>query len=291
MLASTELPLHRVGLRYIVTPYVERFEIERYFRPIATRLGADLGVPVTIEVAPTYGEQLERVATRAVELVTLSPLNYVIARQRVPELVPVASEIIAGSPTYSSFIVVRADDGAMRLADLRGRRVVFVDERSASGFLFPYVSLLDAGIDPERDLGGVSFAGTHAAAAMDVLLGRADAAAVASTLFVEEPNTSAGTALDVGALRILYKSATLPLDVTCAVGLSESAVAKVRTAFLRINTRTAAGRDVLGRGRRITGFMAVDDRLYDDIRRALARVSAHRARHGFQPTAVSLRSP
>lgn len=87
-----------------------------------------------------------------------------------------------GGPGYSLFggvIFTRADRNDIRtLSDLKGRIFVAVDRNSFGGWQAAWREMLRQGLDPEKDLKRLDFAGTHDAVVKAVLEGRADAGTV-----------------------------------------------------------------------------------------------------------------
>ena len=286
-LTEEDLPRGRKELTFSSTPYLGEQQIVRAFQPIAAHLSEALGVPVRFKLARTYKELIERTAAGELDIIQLSPLSYVLARDQVKDLRLLASSLSFGATTYSSFFVVRSDDRISSLDDLRRRRVAFVDERSGSGFLFPYAALGREGIDPERDLEMV-FTGSHDRSIDELIAGKVDAAAVSSGTL---NNARRGEVIGVGSLRILHKAGRIPYDALCTNGaIPESGARKIAAAFGRLNTRTRKGRQALYRARGLTGWVRVDDRRYDEIRRILTTVRPRRWR-GWRAERVELPGP
>ena len=82
-----------------------------------------------------------------------------------------------GALTYRAALLVRADSDAPRVPSLRGARAAWADPYSASGYLFPQLHLLAAGIDPRYDFASESYYGSAAAACRAVVDGDADVCA------------------------------------------------------------------------------------------------------------------
>ena len=280
-LRSDDLPAGKTELILAATPYLGDVGTIEAFEPVAAAIGKLLGVPVRFRTAKTYAELIDRTAKGEYDIIQLSPLSYVLARARVPGLRLVASSLSFGTASYSSFLVVRGDSEIHSLEDLlpkvRGTRsrprLALVDERSGSGFLLPYAAFLDHGLDPERDL-DVRLLGSHEDAVEAVKRGEADIAGVSSGTL---NSVRRGEVIGPGNLRILFKAGRLPYDALCvAPGLSEDVARRVASAFARLDTREASGREALRLARGLTGWIATDDERYDVLRTTLERVRARK---------------
>jgi phosphonate transport system substrate-binding protein len=84
------------------------------------------------------------------------------------------------SPTYQSQILVRADSGITDLKGLQGKKFAFVDTLSASGYVYPLLTIKNkVGQEPRTFFApnGIIFAGGHPQAALAVYQGTVDGAA------------------------------------------------------------------------------------------------------------------
>ncbi len=270
-LEAVDLPAEQTRLRLGVTPYLTLKRLHSQFQPVADALAADTGVPVDLVLADSYENLVQRVAIGTVDLALLSPLSYVEARHRDPKLQLLARTLSYGSVDYSSYVLVRADDPAQSLTDLKKRRIAWVDVLSTSGFLFPYAAFLDHGMDPEHDFAEVVWAGTHSDALRLLLERKVDAAAVSSGTLAEDTN---GAGAEV---RILHKAGRIPYDALCArSALPASGARKIAVAFQRLDTRTRRGREVLAHAPGVSGWIAASDDDYRNVRAIAEQVQAYR---------------
>ena len=278
-LDAVDLPAGQTVLHLGVTPYSTPAILRAELQPIADYLRDVLGVPVELHIASNYEDLVAQFAEGKVDISLFSPLSYVQARRRVPDLHLLARSLSYGATSYASYVLVRVDDPARSLADLKGRRIAWVDPFSTAGYLFPYDALLADGVDPERDLRSAYFAGTHEAALAALLLGQVDATAVSSsTLIMKRGDPSLG--LDLGSLRILARTGRIPYDATCArPAIPASGVRKIAWALQGLDTRSRRGRAVLAAAEGLTGWIPAEDDVYDGVRAVLDRVQAHRERH------------
>ncbi|MGM0576803.1 MAG: phosphate/phosphite/phosphonate ABC transporter substrate-binding protein [Myxococcota bacterium] len=263
------LPGGREKLRFGVAPTMGREVALREFSPIAEFLEHELGVPVEMLIATSYGDLIDQVDAEKVDLALLPPLSYVLARERSDDVHLLMSVINRGRTHYSAFILVRMDDPASSLEDLMGRRIAFVDRSSTSGYLMPRAALLPKDIVPERDFEETIFTGSHVRAIRMLARGEVDAAATATGMLhvARRLGEEAPESERLGHLRILYKTGRVPYDALCTVGdLPEEVLAKLEGAFLAMNTRNPEARAFLSATHGITGWAPAEDDFYDGVR-------------------------
>ncbi len=266
--AEARVAVPEERLRFAVTPIATKSVMEREYGPLTAHLAESLAVPVELVIPESYADITDRVVNGDVDAAILSPLAYVLTARRREGLRVIATPIAQGAPTYASYILVREDSGLAELEDLEGGSIAFVDRRSTSGFLYPYAFLLEQGIEPEEFFGKIEFKGDHAAVIEALRTKKVDAGATfaAATEFLD----TKGSPPD---LRILAKTGRIPYDAVVVVpSVSETTAERLREALLALNTRTEQGRQILRSSSGINGFLAADDRHYDDIRRVLERV-------------------
>ena len=239
---AADLPEGRQGLTFGVAPFLGNEKAQLAYRPLARYLSRVLGVPVELVVGSSYQDLIDKVVGNAIDVAILPPASYVLAKQRAPKLQLLASQIAYGATSYSSYILVRADDSAQTLGDLADRRMAFVDKRSTSGYLFPYAAFLNAGVDPTTAFSGIVYAGEHLRTIRLLLKDQVDAAATASGMMnVSRRDYKSG--LDAASTRILVNAGRIPYDALCAgAQLPASGARKLAWAFIGVSTRTSLGR-------------------------------------------------
>jgi phosphate/phosphite/phosphonate ABC transporter binding protein len=260
-------------LHFGVTPYLPEEILISEYEPLMEYLSSHLGIPVRLVVAGDYDDLVKRLERSEVDLAALTPLSYVRAKREDPSLNLLLSEIIRGTTTYTAYIIVHRDSGIDRLEDLRGKRFVFVDLNSASGYLFPYAFFLKNGIAPETFFKDTLFSGNHVEAIRLITEKQADAAAISSN--------SLTTARDAGirtrSLRIFKKTGRIPHDTICArAGLDPELTRQVRQLLLDLDTRTEQGRRIFGEAIGINGWVQGRDKDYAPVREVLDMVEQHR---------------
>ncbi len=144
-------------------------------RQFADALSARAGKKIGVTITPDYERLLDGLLLGAVSVAWMPPLLHVRAADKGAPLACVSQR--AGALSYRAALLVRADSHRTSVRALRGGRAAWADPYSASGYLFPQLHLLAAGVDPRYDLASERYHGSAAAACRAVVDGDADVAA------------------------------------------------------------------------------------------------------------------
>ncbi|GAF08536.1 phosphonate ABC transporter phosphate-binding periplasmic component [Paenibacillus pini JCM 16418] len=193
--------------------------LEAKTKPLEKLLGDKLGIPVHVTVSPDYNTIVEAMASKQVDVGFLPPNAYVLAhdKKKTVDLLLQAQRYGVKDETgedttdkvdfYKSMIIVKKDSPIQSLKDLKGKKIGWQNVTSSAGYVFPAAELKQEGIDPDKDVQGVTIKG-HDAAIMALLNGQVDAVAV----FQDARNTVKKDVPDVFA-KLVY-SITLPKSLT-----------------------------------------------------------------------------
>ncbi len=234
------------------------------FAKTITRLS---GIPVRAQVSSDYAGVVEALRSRRVDLAFVHPVGYVLANREAGCLMLVR-DIWQGKTAYTARFYVRRDRGIRRVDDLRGKTVAFVDPASSSGYIYPMVLLMKAGLvrdrDPKTFFREALFAGTHEAALQSVLRGRVDAAAS----FDKAPELHLKDPALVAQLDFVGETPPIPEAGICArPGLPAEALANIKRALLAIKGPEHAA--LLKQIYDIDGFIEASDADYEPVRDAV----------------------
>lgn len=230
--------------------------------PLTQLLEAELGIPVQGTVLTSFTGVIEAMGTGRVDIGIFGPFALVLGEQQ-HDLQIILNSLRRGSDHYRAQFVVRQDAGINEISDLRGRTMAFVDPASASGFLFPYVFLLNNGIDPDTDLADYIFAGAHDAAVSAVMSGDVDVAVsfedAREDLLVEFPTIMEET-------MILTYTDEIPNDgVAVRPGIPAELREAIAEAFITIGN-TSEGQQLLSTLYNVTGYIRADSERYAVVR-------------------------
>lgn len=227
-LPGTAAAAQAPGLALIVHPYDTPSRIITRFQPLADYLSAQVGHPVRVQVAVSYGDQIRRIASGEAQLAYIGPTPYLRAQDHYlkgaeRKLQLLAAEASEAGVGYRSVLVARADDPPATVADARGRTVAFGSPHSFSSHYVPRVMLARAGVEL-ADLKDYAYLRRHERVALAVLHGDFDLGGLRKA--IAEGYLARG-------LRIVEESPRLPPHVIAAAPDLDSELARrLREALL-----------------------------------------------------------
>lgn len=231
------------------------------------------GIHFDLKMGDSYNAVIEGMVAGHIDVAFFGPVSFDEARRRgAAELLAV--EETEGSSVYHAGIFHRADSGMKSLADLEGKSLAVGDPKSASSFQYPLAMLLDAGIDPPRDLARILMAGSHSAALEEVEAGHVDAAA--ASLNAYDKMVQAGS-LDPGKVVLLQKSDAIPSPpLAMHARLPDELKTRLRQAFHGIHQAEGVTAEMLlgYGGKRVDRYNAeFDVAIFDQAMKKLGKVS------------------
>ena len=177
------------------------------FRPVFNAITQVYGLHFDIKVGSSFGAVVEGMCNEQVDVAWLGVVTLPIVVDRgCGEFL--ALDVKKGKSIYYSGIFVTKYSDIKTLQDLKGKSMAFGDVLSTSSFNFPVAMLIDAGIDPAKDLGKIYMTGSHTASLAALREGRVDAACASFNVY--EKSVQKGI-IDSKKIRILKKSEPIPL--------------------------------------------------------------------------------
>ncbi|MBI2059956.1 MAG: phosphate/phosphite/phosphonate ABC transporter substrate-binding protein [Nitrospirae bacterium] len=270
---KADSPVH--PLRIAIAPVLSVNRTIEGYQSIADYLSYRLAGPVRLVQRKTYGEVNELLRHGTVQAAIICTGAYIQAQaDRVP-LDAIAVPIYTDGPVYYSFIIVRAEDAARTMTDLKGRSFAFSDPLSLSGHYYALSMLLDRGVNPGEYFSGTTFTYSHDGSIKAVVDGIADGAAVDSLVYDYEVRHNPALAR---SLRIVHRSppfGSSPVVVPRA--LEPPLRAHLQKAFLNM-ADSKLGRDTLD-SLAIRRFEAPPPGLYDSAENIIRKVDRYLQGH------------
>lgn len=240
------------------------------FKPLFATLSESTGMTFDISVTQSYSAAVEALCSGSADMAFVGPAAYLQAHARgCADLLAVG--VHGGKSLYYSGIFVPRGSRMRSLADLKGKRMAFGDLNSTSSFLMPMAMMIEAGIDPARDLAAVRLTGSHPNSLAALRAGEVDAAALSFDSF--DRALRAGVP-GIETFRVLARSAPMPYPPFVA----STRLAPARRALLRKGFDRLAAHDLTGyAGRKLDGYTTTAAQgPFDELAARLAPVDAER---------------
>ncbi|MCD1259339.1 phosphate/phosphite/phosphonate ABC transporter substrate-binding protein [Paenibacillus athensensis] len=247
--------------------------LEAKAKPLENLLKDKLGIPVKVSVSTNYNTIVEAMASKQVDVGFLPPTAYVQAKEKGAAEVILQAQRFGINPAngenttdlvdfYRAMIVVKADSPLKELKDLKGKTIAWQDVTSSAGYVWPAAEMKKAGVDPDKDVKGITVKG-HDKGIMSVLDGDTDAAAV----FEDARNTVKKDVPDVfSKVRVLYYTQPIPNDtISVRADMSKEWIAKLQNAFIDI-AKSEEGRKIVQDVYSHQGYVVSDDTKFDIVR-------------------------
>ena len=254
-----------------VIPFEEIQLTAEKFKGVVKAIEEGTGKKVEWHFPTSYASLIEAQRRGFVHIGYYGPQSYVKAVEASEgKIEAFAQAMWAGGayrekkPGYHSYIIVKADSPYQSVQDLKGKGLALTDAASTSGSLIPKVQLgKQLGMKVSEHFKSVFYAGSHTAAALAVIQGKADAAAVADVTLDWAVDKKE---FDEKTFRIIWKSSLLPLDPFAWRKdlLSDELKAKIVNALLDLPKKDY-GREFLKKSRSDSVERA-SDKDYDGIR-------------------------
>jgi phosphonate transport system substrate-binding protein len=197
-------------------------------QPFIDWLAKATGRDVKLIVPTNYAATIEAVGNGSVDLAYFGGLAYLKAEAHYG-VVPLVQR--TEDRAFHALFITNSPD-VKTLTDLKGKTFAFGDVISTSGHLIPAKELLEAGVDPTKDL-TTRFSGNHTNTALAVNSGQVLAGGLDETVYYAM--LKAGT-IDATKARV-FKTSEPFVDYvwTTSKTLDPAVSAKIKTAFLTLS--------------------------------------------------------
>lgn len=251
-------------LRITTIPEEAASEQIRKFTPLANYLEKRLGMKVEFRPVADYPAAVEALVNKQIDLAWLGGLTFVQADIRSGgKVIPILQR--EEDTKFRSVFISQTNSGIKKLSDLKGKTLTFGSSSSTSGHLMPRSYLLEAGLNPEKDLSRVAYSGAHDASIAAVVSGRVDAAAVDMTVwkkFVESKR------VDTSKVNAFYETPTFfNYNWTIHQDMAPELRKKIEKAFLDLSDATPEGKEILSLAR-ATRFIPTKAENYKGMEKA-----------------------
>lgn len=257
-------------IKFGILPRLGTVEMFNMFNPLADYLTKETGEKVTLVIPKDFDAFEAMVKAGQVDMGFANSIVY-IQLKKVTNLDPLAlsAEKIGGTK-FRGIIIARKDSGIEKVQDLKGKKLIFVDESSAGGYIFQMLLLHKTGLEANKDYTRLPFAKKHDNVTMAVFNKAADAGGIR-----EDDLDKMKDKVDLSQIKIVAYTDYFPnWPVFATPKMNKTTAAKVHDALLKLKPNDPAADKVLGAAK-LTGFAATADKDFDLLRQAAKVVGAY----------------
>jgi len=171
-----------------------------------------------------------------------------------------------GGDKYRGLVIVSSNSPVTALSELKGKTIMIVGKNTGGGYLSPKISLLEAGVDTEKDVELLTAADNKQEnVILAVSLGDVDAGFIRESAF-----HTADEFIKPDSVRILAPCAWLPgWAFSVKRSLPQSEKLKIRNLLINLPSDSPVTK-ALG----LKGFREADDSVYAPLRKLVAQPEA-----------------
>ncbi|MDB5999826.1 MAG: putative phosphonate transporter, phosphonate-binding protein [Rhizobacter sp.] len=218
------------------------------YAPVFNAITRTTGLNFDIKVGQSYGAVVEGMCNQLADIAFFGPVAYVQAHQRnCAQLLAVGVE--GGASVYYAGMFTKANSplkvakDPKDLQELKGQKIAFGDINSASSFTFQMAMILDAGLNPVRDLAAIRMTGSHANSLAALVQGQVDVASLSFDSYEKAVNQGA---VDPKLIKVIAKSIPIPYPpLAMNTKLSEPMKAKLKEAFATVHKAPGVTPDMI----------------------------------------------
>ncbi len=241
-----------------INPFTSPENIKTMYVPILNGVLKKIGYKVRTMIVKDYDALSEGMKEGIIDVAWFSPFAYVNAHEKIG-IEPLVSPRVNGKVSYIGYIITRNDSGITNLQDLKGRSFAYVDEGSASGFLYARHIIKSAGMNPNSIFSKTAYLGGHDGVIKAVLSREYDAGAT----YDEALASAAKNGVSADEFRIIAKTSEIPKDaIAINPKLSKEFSGLLKEAFVEYvkapNIKSP-----------VEGFVESNDAKYDVIREVM----------------------
>lgn len=240
----------------------------KMFKPLAKKLSRELGEPVKVIVAKNFKAFWKGVKAKQYDIVHYNQYHYLLSHKGQGYKVIAVNEE-RGSNTIAGALSVRTDSGINRVADLKGKTILFGGGKKAMGsYIAPTAILKKAGLQAGKDY-TVKFSRNPPSAIIGVYNKAADAAGSGNVILKVK---GVRKKIDALKMKIIAESKSFIHLAWAVKGNMPDAKASKIQAVMTMLKGSAEGKAIL-KSARVTNFHKASDGDFGKVRELVKYVT------------------
>ncbi len=260
-------PVESAVFRVAIAPMVSPEKSHEMYQGLIDYVAEKLGRKPVSLYRPTYSETNDLVRYQRCDIAVVCTYPFIRGEREFGMQALVVPQI-KGETTYQSFIIVPQSSPARSLSDLRGMRFAAADIVSTTGWLFPAMSIMSAGENPNHYFGNLVLTGSHDKSIQAVLDGFVDGAAVHGIVYdqmlADNPSIPK-------KIKIISKSPPFGIPPVVAHPGMDPNLKKAVVSILLDMHNNERGRKILNT-LQIERFVVPERGLFGDLRQAIGKL-------------------
>ena len=260
LLSSVQADEYKFG----VTPWQRgqtEDDIHRLYKPMLDWLSQETGHDFIIVSTKDYRQMINYLADGTLHIVSISPVPYILAKRKNPNLNVLVTELSPGvnsnisRDVYFSYILARKDNAIVNsITDLRNKIFGFVRRESTSGFIYPVHMFNRSRINYQSYFKKFYFLGSHPSVTDAIAAGSLDAGATWSF------NWNKAKEKHGDIFKAVWKSPPIPnLGIVAHPYMPKPLQDKLKALLLSVDPELLTGLPA-------SGFVSRDDSFYNGVR-------------------------
>ena len=243
-------------------PRLPEAQMKKMFEPLAQYLEQKTGDKVTLVVPADFATFKQIVTSGQVDYAFSNPLVYVQLKKDgvAGDPLVVASEKDSGTE-FRGIVIARKDSPIAKLDQLKKKKLVFVDQDSAGGYIVQLLMLQKAGLKKDTDYTILPFAKKHSEVVKAVLEGKADAGGI------RQGDLEKIKGIDTSKIKTIATSEPIPNWPLYPTKSAKGDPSKVRAALLALAPDNNLSLNIVGPAG-LRGFVTANDQQFESMRAA-----------------------
>lgn len=258
----------------MISPDDKRSRMFREYKSFSQYLSKSTGFKIELFIPKDFKEFREKVKNQGADLFYMDPGIYLEVGDYINKdylYIPLCGFIdeLKGKPLETGCIIVRTDSNIKTIQDVKGKRVIFGPQNSATRWIAAQKLFIDNGIDLEKDLAEYSYGESCMDIVLDIYYQKADVGCIRRLMCPLSRYLVCYEDFGLDTEQLSTFTFTCPIITwvfTCSQRMNEKDMDKIAGSLLKISELDLAEKEIFPQDIQYK-FIKAADRNFDDLRR------------------------